>query len=273
MTRCPPPAELLLYALQLTDDRAARETAHHVSRCASCQATVTEIREVASALQPSGRPPAGSESCLDEMTVANVVDHGVDMSERPEIIAHLATCANCREQLQSVVRLIRDPSVAAEIGRIETPAAATVKRPWRLVGAGALTAIAAAGAFMIGSGGPAVATLPMVAVTDTETHREPSVTTTVAPSLIAPIGTMAAADTFRWTSVPRADRYRLTVFDREGRTVWEAEGSDTAMARPDSIARRVGTAYLWKVEARTGWDRWVASELVEFSAARPGRVP
>jgi len=208
------------------------------------------------------------------MTVANVVDHGVDMSERPEIIAHLATCANCRDQVRSVAALIRAPSIVAEIGRIETSTAATVRRPWRFVGAGALTAVAAAAAFMVaGSGGPVVATLPMVAVTDSETHREPGMTTTVAPSLIAPVGAMAAADTFRWTSVPRADRYRLTVFDREGRTVWEAEGSDTAMARPDSIAGQSGTAYLWKVEARTGWDRWVASELVEFSAARTGRIP
>ena len=97
-------------------------------------------------------------------------------------------------------------------------------------------------------------------------------TTTVAPSLIAPLGAMAA-DTFRWTSVPRADRYRLTVFDREGRTVWEVEGTDTAVARPDPLPRQRGTAYLWKVEARTGWDRWVASELVEFSAAPAGRIP
>jgi len=98
-------------------------------------------------------------------------------------------------------------------------------------------------------------------------------TTTVAPNLIAPIGAVAAADTFRWTSVPRADRYRLTVFDREGTAVWEAEGSDTAMGPPKSITGERGTAYLWKVEARTGWDRWVASELVEFSVAPTRRIP
>ena len=49
--------------------------------------------------------------------------------------------------------------------------------------------------------------------------------------------------------------------------MWEVEGSDTAIAPPVSIAGQRGTAYLWKVEARTGWDRWVASELVEFSAS------
>ena len=73
-----------------------------------------------------------------------------------------------------------------------------------------------------------------------------------------------------WTSVPRADRYRLTVFDRDGTVVWEAEGSDTAVALPRSILDGRGTALLWKVEARTGWDRWVASELIEFSVARTG---
>jgi len=30
-----------------------------------------------------------------------------------------------------------------------------------------------------------------------------------------------------------------------------------------------GRPYLWKVEARIGFDRWVTSTLVEFSIAAP----
>ena len=271
MTRCPAPPELLLYALQLSVDRESRDTVHHVSVCAACQSAVVGMREVASSLQLSAGNVAATENCLDEMTVANVVEQGVSMSEHPDVIAHLATCARCREQVTSVARLLRDPFTATEIRRIERSAVASVTRRWRVAGAGALTALAAAVAFIIASSGDRVGVRqPMVAVTDSETHREQSVTTTVAPSLIAPIGAVAAADSFSWTSVPRADLYRLTLFDREGTVVWEAEGSDTVMASPKSVIGERG--YLWKVEARTGWDRWVESGLMEFLVSRTGRI-
>ena len=274
MMRCPAPPELLLYASQLPDDREPRDTAHHVSQCASCQATVTGIRDVASRLQSLGADAAATENCLDDMTVAVVVEQRVDTAERPELIAHLAACARCREQVASVAGLLRDTSVAAEIGRLEVSTAGRFTRRWRVAGAGVATALAAALAFMVvGSSDRVGVTQPLVGVTDTERHRSQSVTTTVAPNLLAPVGAVAAADTFRWTSVPRADRYRLTLFDREGTVVWEVAGSDTAMAPPVSFAGKRGTAYLWKVEARTGRDRWVASELIEFSVTPTGRNP
>jgi hypothetical protein len=208
------------------------------------------------------------------MTVANVVEQGLDTAERPELIAHLAACVRCRDQVASVARLLRDTSVAAEIGPLEVSAAGPVTRRWRVAGAGVATALAAALAFMVvGPSDRVGVRQPVVSVTDTEPHRAQSVTTTVAPNLIAPIGVVAVTDTFRWTSVPRADRYRLTLFDREGTVVWEVAGSDTAMAPPVSFAGKRGTAYLWKVEARTGRDRWVASELIEFSLTPTGRNP
>jgi len=274
MTRCPAQADLLLYALQPQHERESREIVQHVRQCASCQATVAGIREIASVLQSSGGDAADTGSCLDEMTVAKVVEQGVNVQDRPELISHLAVCARCREQVASVARLLRDPSIAAEIGRTTVRMAAPVSRRWRVAGAGALTALAASVVFMVrGSGDSADVTQPVVAMTDAEPHREQSMTTTASPTVIAPVGAMAAADTFRWTSVPRADRYRLTLFDREGRALWETEGNDTTVARPDSIAGQSGATYLWKVEARTGWDRWVASDLVEFSVANPGRIP
>ena len=98
-------------------------------------------------------------------------------------------------------------------------------------------------------------------------------TTTVAPTLIAPIGVTQATDSFTWTSVPKADRYRLTLFDRAGTMLWQAEGSDTAMAAPRSVVIGESATLLWKVEARTGWDRWVESELIEFSRATAKRIP
>jgi hypothetical protein len=75
----------------------------------------------------------------------------------------------------------------------------------------------------------------------------------------------------RWSHVAGADRYRVTVFDATGGVVYAAEASDTVVAFPDSIALVPGASYLWKVDARTGFDRWAASELIEFRVAGPRR--
>ena len=270
-TRCPASAELLLHALQPPQERGSQGTAQHVRHCASCQETVTRIREVSGVIQRSRGDAARTGNCLDEMTVAKLVEHDADPGVSPELIAHLAACAHCREQVAAVATLLRDTSVAAEIARIEMSEPTPAARRSRV--AGALAAIAAAALFMVmPSGERAGVTPPVVGATDGATHREQSVTTTAAPNLIAPVGELAAADTFRWTSVPRADRYRVTLFDKDGTVVWEAEGSDTVMVKPATMAGHRG-AYLWKVEARTGWDRWVASELIEFSITRVERIP
>jgi hypothetical protein len=135
-------------------------------------------------------------------------------------------------------------------------------------------AIAAALILMVATSGDRAGVSRQVASgSDLKPHREPSLATTAAPYLIAPTGEAAAADTFRWSAVPHADRYRVTVFDRDGAVMWEAEASDTAVAPPRSLALAAGATFLWKVEARTGWDRWVASELVEFSVPLTWRTP
>jgi len=58
----------------------------------------------------------------------------------------------------------------------------------------------------------------------------------------------------------------VTVFDATGSVVYASEGSDTAVAFPDSIAIVPDKAYLWKVDARTGFDRWDASELASLGS-------
>ena len=78
---------------------------------------------------------------------------------------------------------------------------------------------------------------------------------------------MAAAKDLRWSPVVGADRYRVTVFDVTGGVVYASESSDTVVAFPDSVALVPGASYLWKVEARTGFDRWSPSELAEFKIA------
>ena len=78
-------------------------------------------------------------------------------------------------------------------------------------------------------------------------------------------------DELRWSPVAGADRYRVTVFDASGGAVYVAEVRDTLVAFPDSIVLQSGASYLWKVDARIGFDRWAGSELAEFKVVGPGR--
>jgi hypothetical protein len=82
---------------------------------------------------------------------------------------------------------------------------------------------------------------------------------------------VAVVDDLRWSPVAGADRYRVTVFDATGRVMYASEVSDTVVLFPDSVLLVPGAAYLWKVDARTGFDRWAGSELVEFRVAGPRR--
>lgn len=231
------------------------------------------MREVASEMQSTGAPTAPSTSCLDELSVAEVVEARDDMSARPEIIVHLAACARCRDQVVAVARVLRDPLVAAEVRRFSASPVALPTRRWRGATLGAMTAVAAAVTLMVvSSADRAPREQSMAGVKGTPVHREQSITA-AAPNLIGPLGMVAAADTFRWTSVPRADRYRVTVFAQDGTVIWEKDATDTTMTPPDPVAGGAGTTYQWRVEARTGWDRWVASDLVEFSLLRAGRIP
>jgi hypothetical protein len=75
----------------------------------------------------------------------------------------------------------------------------------------------------------------------------------------------------RWSAAAGADRYRVTLFDADGRVLYETEVGETVAPLPDSVAPGPGRPYLWKVEARTGFDRWSASDLVEFTVAGPPR--
>jgi hypothetical protein len=78
--------------------------------------------------------------------------------------------------------------------------------------------------------------------------------------------------TLAWSSLDQAKRYRVLVFDAEGTILYRAEADDSVLPLPDSLRLSPGQPYFWKVEADTGWDRWVSSRLVEFSVGTIGKV-
>lgn len=183
---------------------------------------------------------------LESATVAAYLDGTLPPQDRARVEAHAAECAECRRELIEVAHVLH--------GRSRRPR-------WRL----AIGLASAAAGLLLLLVWPRSGERPGGA----PGYREPVVTTTVSPAAIAPRGEIPTATALTWTAIPGVDRYRLTLFDETGRVVWETQRSDTSALLPDSVHLQRGARYLWKVEAQTSWDRWVGSELVEFSIGPP----
>jgi hypothetical protein len=102
---------------------------------------------------------------------------------------------------------------------------------------------------------------------DPATHRAPPALVPPGPVAIAPAGLSSSVQVLRWHAVVGADRYRVTLFDGEGEVLWEAALADTLIGLPGDVALEPGRPYYWIVSARTGFDRWDTSALIEFSVS------
>jgi len=189
--------------------------------------------------------------CLDELELAAMAEGSADPAVRETAIAHLAGCGTCRGQLAASVALLREPPIATEVARIGA-ARWTGRRV--LAGLG-ITAAAALLLLMVSLPGSRV---------DPNTLRDPTLTAAMAPAAIEPLGTVRRALALTWSRVEGASSYRATLFDSTGAVLFELQLADTTVLLPDTLPLAPRRAYHWRVEARTGWDRWSASELFEF---------
>ncbi len=193
--------------------------------------------------------------CLDLDTLGALADGSIDPALRVEVLPHLAACGHCRGTVASVSRILTDPEVARELRAAGAPA----RRVWLRIAVPA--AAAAVLLLMLRPGDRADRPAD-------DLHRAPTIANGSLPTSLAPVGNVAEASSLRWRAVPGADRYRVTLFDTEGRVVYASETTEPTTALPDSVRLTQERRYLWKVEARVGFDRWVSSELVEFSLIR-----
>jgi hypothetical protein len=175
------------------------------------------------------------------MDIAGFVDRSLSAVMRSRVEAHLAVCEECRREVLEVEQLSRS---------------APSPRRSTLMPIGALVAAAAAILLVLWPLRPPL-------LSDRE-HREPAVTTTVAPRAVEPLGNVGALDSIRWSNVPGADRYSVTVFDARGTVLWQANAADTVIGVPSAVRLTPGDKFYWSVRARIGWDRWVESSLSEF---------
>lgn len=195
--------------------------------------------------------PAPTANCVDHDTLAALAEGRLTAEDRADALEHVASCARCRGLVASVARALSDPRVAREVRAIEA-------RPRRLAGGWAAGITAAAAAAILLMVMPAQEREPA-------THRSPPITAARAPEAVSPSGSVADASSLRWTPVAGADRYRVALFDAEGGVLFQTEVDGTETTLPDSVRADPGTSYWWQVEARIGFDRWVASDLIEFS--------
>lgn len=186
----------------------------------------------------------------DAMDLAGFVDRSLDAVARVKVEAHLVTCAACRRELFEVEEISRGVRT-----RSRSP----------LVPVASLLAAAAALLLVLS---PSRRPTPV-----SEQHREPAVTTTVAPRAVAPLGGVARLDSIRWSSVPGADRYSVSVFDANGTVLWQSVAADTVISVPPDMRLAPGDRFFWSVRARVGWDRWVESTLSEFTVLRGPGAP
>jgi hypothetical protein len=155
-----------------------------------------------------------------------------------------------------VARALADPGISREVTALDVP----FRPRWRR-----FALPAAAAAILVVSLGP----FDLLRRERGETHRAPTITNGSLPTVVTPQGAVAEVRELRWTPVEGADRYRVTVFSADGLVVYEAEPLAAVATLPDSLRLASGRRYLWKVDARVGFDRWVSSDLVEFSLIRP----
>ncbi len=205
----------------------------------------------------TGETPIAKPDCLDEHTVAALADGTLDAAARSRALPHVATCALCRRAVASVAEALADGPITHEIEIVE----GRRRRGGPLVRIAVPLAAAATVLLLLWS--PADDRSPG--------HRGPPPPPATTPILRSPVGAVSAAKELRWSHVAGADRYRVTVFDATGGVVLAADVSDTVVAFPDSIVLVPDVSYLWKVDARTGFDRWATSELTEFRIAGPRR--
>lgn len=204
------------------------------------------------ALWGSGEVSVAGPSCLDDAIIAGLAGGDLGTAGRASALRHVAECPQCRTAVASVARALGSPKVAREVRVVETG-----RRRWtRLV---VPTAAAAAVLLLL--------SWPRLTEEPEPLHRAPTITAGAAPAPMAPLGTVIGARALEWVPVDGADRYRVTLYDADAVVLYETEGDEPAAVLPDSVRLTAGQPYLWKVEARVGFDRWVASELVEFRIA------
>ncbi len=204
------------------------------------------------------------DEITDRALIEGYVGERLGEADAEAFEAHYLTCERCQNELRLALAIREALPKVREAG-LHAPAeseVSVISRRFKIRTAAALAAAAVlAGLLLVRPSKLDEESAPV--------QREEATGVEVAPSLRAPGGVVAAVESFQWSQVPEADLYRITVYDAEAAVVWEVETPDTLITPPDSTEFEPDARYIWTVAARVGFDRWVSSELVDFTISGP----
>lgn len=164
--------------------------------------------------------------------------------------AHLADCAECRQEAAHIARVVR---------------AGTRGRMLRWTGAGGAAA-AAVLVLAVWAGAH-----PRAPDTDITRGTAGSVVEAAAVAPIVPLGEVSLAArqlAFAWRPVAGAVEYRLTLSNATGGTIWRRATTDTALVLPLEVSLARGVSYYWYVDALVADGGSVTSGAREFHLQR-----
>jgi hypothetical protein len=219
----------------------------------SAETIMNALREAALIRPVSDHPES---SCLTTDAIVAFADGRLSDSERLAWTPHLGSCRRCQRELASLVRTLNDPAVLD---------ASRISKPYRRRLTLLIVPLAAAAAIILTLALPRERQLRAPGVQ----HRELVLTPGNAPMIGSPMGTVAEVESLQWSAVPHAELYRVTLFDDDGDVLFEKEVAEPHLALPETVKLLPENQYLWQVQARIGFGRWISSDLVEFRVSPP----
>ena len=193
---------------------------------------------------------------LSAAEITAFVDGEMPPGERVRLTTHLESCAECRDEVGDVVRLLRDapmPQSQVKRRRIRGPMAAAI---------GTLLAASVATVILV-KGSSTLPESPVVRTTEPAVNHEARATmAAISPDDGAAVS--AQRITLTWHSA-NVGLYHVTLAAPDGASLWSAQTPDTTVVIPDSIEVEAGRVYFWYVDA-------VADGITASTALRRLRV-
>lgn len=183
---------------------------------------------------------------LSPETVAAWLDHRLGDEARAAAAAHLASCADCRQEIVELQALLAEPSFLRSPRRILYP-------------------LAAAAAVMLAIGIPAARSAWFGPPPALVNRTQPGASARLMA--ISPVADAAldGTPTFSWHAADAGSRFKLTLVDEQGATLWSVDTGDTVVALPREIALVSGRTYFWYVDALGADGRSMTSGAQRFT--------
>jgi len=182
---------------------------------------------------------------LDPDDVAGMADGTLADEERARVVAHIADCAQCRQEIADVRAAQRTAPSRAGLWWLGSAAAAVL-----------------AGVFLLG---------PLLSRGGTDPVLRAASDGPPAIEVVAPSGSPGADErlAFAWRAVAPGAIYTIILMDESADVIWRLDGvPDTTVTVPADRALRPATTYLYVIDAMLPDGRTVTSGTRRLTTRR-----